>query len=352
MTSGTATQNISGQLTKLREEEEAPLGSRASLFNLVFYCEDQRRTELLQTILQATNARFPCRIIFIQGDSSFTGSSPNVKLFNKKVKDISCDHIHITVSPQQLNRIPFIVLPYLLPDLQLFLIWGQNPVTDDKILPHLLPYASRLIFDADEITNFNEFSKEILEMINAYPQTAFIDINWTLTLAWRQILRQIFDNPITSEELRNSYEIQIHYNNRQEQWLTHANLQAFYLSQWLASRMEWISPCTKKLEEYTEYSCTGEHGKCKISLKPEVKEKLFPGTIFSVEINSIEHQCFIAPYNNAPKVVIHISHQETCELPFTLPLQNLKPGFPFVKELFFEPFSTHYKEMLKKQAST
>lgn len=340
--------DIESQLAKLREAQESSSSTRACLFNLVVYAQEPRRIDYMRRLILAVIAKFPCRIIFIQGDSDAEASHLYVSVSSEIINRIACDQILIKVTEQHLHRVPFIVIPHLVPDLPVYLLWGQDPTKEDILLPHLMTSASRLIFDADTSDHLSVFSRHILTMMEEQPSLSFVDINWTLISGWRTILRQVFDNPTASRHLQYNTGVQIHYNDRKENWLRHNETQASYLSSWLASRLNWqlLSHESTNGMKKLKYSIGGKE--FIVSLLPQTHTDLNPGTILAVEVETNdEHYYSIAPIQNLPKVTVHISGSDTCELPFTLPLPSLKPGFPFIRELFFEPAGSHYRKMLQ-----
>src|SRR5688572_12204280 len=101
------------------------------LFNLVIYTAEEERTAYFGKLFAKISEKFPSNIIFIQAIDKPLPDKELVKKFvpennNKSAK--SGEQFIIKAAPDQLSQVPFILLPMLLPDLPIYLIWGQNPV--------------------------------------------------------------------------------------------------------------------------------------------------------------------------------------------------------------------------------
>ncbi|MBA3957072.1 MAG: glucose-6-phosphate dehydrogenase assembly protein OpcA [Parachlamydiaceae bacterium] len=339
--------NIEKELACLHESQKAKERTPACLFNLIIYSQNQQRSDYLQRIRQAIITKFPCRIIFIQGNPDPSANYLKVNVSTETVGKIVCDMIYIEASTAYLNRVPFLIFPHLVPDLPLQLLWGQNPTTDQIILPHLIFHANRLIFDADNAENIGQFTHDILEMMQTHPKLSFLDVNWGLTSGWRKVLAQVFDTPEARQHLQFTNSLNIYYNDRKVNWLKHNDFQPRYLIDWLASQLNWSLEnhvADDHLQTFTFHNGVKNFD---IHLRPQLHVNLYPGTIVGIDVFAEdEHSYVIAPIPDLPKVVVHISTAETCELPYTLPLSGLTPGFHYVKELLFADTSEHYKKML------
>lgn len=332
-------------LAKLKEAQKPP---RGFLFNFVIFSKKDNFSNYLNPIIQEITTKFPCRLIYI--DNLATNNGLNVELVAAGTNKITAYEVHIKTSPDHLKQIPYLIFPLLVPDLPVYLLWESDPTADFQVLTKLLPYASRLIYDADStVDDLPGFCTRINHLIQSYPKCTFIDINWTLLSGWRQILRQIFDNAVCSELLSNNIGIEIYYNIKNTDWLFHPETQSLYLLEWLASNLNWqIKSAPIEKESEYNFTCTTQEDKFTASFYPQLYPNILPGSVVGINVNAKEENVFsIMPVPNAAKVVAHISSAESCELPFTLALPNLKPGFPYVKELFFNRTGEHYRKMLQ-----
>lgn len=343
--------DIEKELGKLHDTHKALEFLPACLFNLVIYCQDTQRIPYIEQIKQSIVNKFPCRIIFVQEGPDPKQNYLRVDVSSETVGKIICDQIIIEASPCYLQRVPFIIFPHLVPDLPLYLLWCQDPTKDQQILPHLAPLANRLIYKPNTCDDFTLFSQKIIQLNEQYPKLDLIDIHWILTAEWRNILKQVFDTLPHFQQLKLSKSIRIFYNDLSDKNDQSNELQAFYLLQWLMSRLEWDCLSEEKKEGEHFFICGSASHSLQAILSPQSRKELYPGTVIGFDLASSNDFFFvISPIPNLAKVNVHISELERCALPFTLPLSSLKPGFQYVKELFFMPTGDHYLQMLKRIA--
>lgn len=350
------------QVTDIEKELDKLWGARgdhrvrASLFNLVVYSQEAARLPFLQEIIKATIAKFPCRILLIQNNNDPKDDSLNVFVSDELTKvgdvNIACDQIVIKTSPKQLHRVPFIVLPHILPDLPIYLLWGHNPTKEATFLPQALPFASRLIFDSDCVEDLPKFSADMLALIKANPCIEVMDVNWVRIEDWRNAMRQIFSSTICLEHLRQTHGILVKYCSKQSATCRRPELPALYFAGWLSGQMGWKEKSRKYDGGRWEIVFFNGKNDFTMTLSPQEYDKFSLGTIVEVEVIGMDdHSFLIAPVPKTSKVVVHITSRETCELPFSLSMPSFKNGFPFISELMFDTTSQHYKNMLKNFSS-
>lgn len=342
---------IEAELTRLWEAEGKTNKIKACLFNLIIYTDEKRRTEYFWDVVHKVIEKYPSRIIFIEGghpDPNHLEVSVSNLRINKKGALIACDQITIEAGAAMQERVPFTILPLLIPDLPVYLLWGQDPTRENTILPQLLGVANRLIFDAECSKNLPTFSKKVLEQMEAMPGDV-MDINWALTSGWRDVLAQIFASKAKHEQLKRFRSLKIVYNDRSTEWIHHRDIPAIYLQAWLASQLDWKA--TSITDDTLTYA--SQEGPVTVQLVPLTREEIFPGSILSVEFTSHDDQCIsVQRQGKLAKVAVHISTLQQCDLPYTLPLPDFRQGIAFLREIFFEKTGDHYKQMLKTIAAT
>lgn len=344
--------SIEQELNRLWEEQKEKNQVKACLFNLVIYAHDERRTDYLKEISRIIASRYPCRIIFIQGNPDSNKHYFHVEVSQEMVGEgdetIACDLINIFVSQSQLKRVPFMILPHLITDLPINLLWGQDPTREHHILPHIKRYANRIIFDSECTACLQDFAKQILSK-TAQHRLDVVDMNWVLTNGWREIIAETFYTDERILDLNQSREITIKYHLANASLVLHSEIQAIYLQGWLSALMNWhfISKSTAEDSIFLDYDAKGN--KVKIALiGVRNSVDLMPGTITSVDIETVTDHSYLLSRNSIDaNVLVHISSAEQCELPFTLPLPSLRRGSAFLKEVLFKPKSEHYIRMLQ-----
>jgi len=232
--------NIPAQLQKLKGSANED-GSRSCLFNLIVYTHEPRRTAYFEGIVKIIKTQFPCRIISITGNPQAKESYFRVKMTTEKNSDgtgFACDHIYIDATGQDLNRVYFLLMPLFVPDLPIYLLWGQDPTTEYTILPHLEYFATRLIFDAETTEDLHQFSREMLNRM-ATSSIQVIDMNWARIGGWKEVLAEVCDSQERLDQLAKASSITLKYNNKPSDLFTHPETQAIYLQAWLAACLNW-----------------------------------------------------------------------------------------------------------------
>ncbi len=346
--------NIEQELTLLWEAQQKNNQIRACLFNLIIFSQDPRRAAYLYQIVQAILEKFPCRIIFIQAvkDSAeeFLRATVSNAIVTQGDVSIVCDQINIDVSVNQLFRVPFVVLPLLVPDLPVFLAWGQNPTSENIVLPHLQRYASRLIFDSESAEDLPSFSQKILKLLET-TDVELRDVKWAALGGWREILYHTFDTPEKVDCLRNCHYIQIAFNQRKSVFVSHTEIPSIYLQAWIAARFGWSYRGSEADERNHRFYYENGGQRIEVALIPKEIPEIPAGGIASVHVVARDDTSFlITRKENQQQVAIYIETRDKCEMPFFLPLNELKSTSTFMNEIFYRKTSEQYKSMLEMTA--
>lgn len=341
--------NIQTELNRLLKTQTQCEGIRACLFNLIVYTQEARRATYFAEITKKIKTQFPCRIIFIQGNPSAKENSLQVQTKTEKNQDGSgfvCDEIHIEAKGQDINRVSFLILPLFVPDLPIYLLWGQDPTTEYTILPHLESFATRLIFDAETTEDLQQFSHNMLDRIHS-SSIPIIDMNWARIEGWREVLAQIYDSPERLEQLATAYQFIVRYNNRPSELFEHPETQAIYLQAWLASRLGWNFVRAEKENHSQILYYQSAQKSHRIQLIPTLNAKFEAEEIIELEVQGDQdYECHIKRLN-IDQVKVQASNQFQCELPFILLMPTLQSGRSFMQEIFYQKISAQYEAMLK-----
>ena len=165
--------DIQNELDRIWESLETKNVARASLFNLIFFTQNNQRSSYIQKIAQKVIEKFPSRVIFVTVDKDakedFLKTQVSILSSSKGEFDVACDYIQIYASGSSHERVPFVVLPHILTDLPVYLIWGEDPCQKDPLCGQLEQLANRLIVDSEATSNLPKFASTLLEHYDRDP---------------------------------------------------------------------------------------------------------------------------------------------------------------------------------------
>lgn len=347
--------DIESQLKKLWDDQQEANQVRACLFNLIIFSGDAKLTDYLHQMIHTLVEKLPCRILFIdckEGDvKNLLTANVSSAVFSQGNVTIACDQVNIEVSRDQLHRIPFTVLPLIVSDLPVYLLWAENPTTEKEILPHLQQYASRLIFQSDCAESLPQFADDLLKMLDK-THLELRDFNWAAFGGWRELLSIVFDTPDRINDLKNCKKLTVHYNLLQNGLIHHCEIQAVYMQAWMASQLKWQFLNSSKEGKNLIFNYSFQNNPIEITLIPSSAPELNPGSLLALEILTNSDSLYqMERKGKDPRALIHVTNQNICEIPYTMPLVDFSKGGIFIQELFYRQTSAHYRNMLKVLAS-
>ncbi|NGX60993.1 MAG: hypothetical protein K940chlam9_00470 [Chlamydiae bacterium] len=342
--------NISSELKKLWDAKQGENKIRASLFTFILYVEKGERLSYYQNLVKTVISKLPCRVIFIQVDEKGEAlkSCVTSETMGEGAKQIYCEKIEINVGEKLLPRIPSLILPHLLPDLPVYLLWTKDPAAQSSLLRLIEPIAERILFDADSTEDLQSYARSVLSSLTQF-HCQIGDLNWSATSGWREVIEQVFNSPEAFSSLRETKRIRIHYNKKIGSGSQHSEIKAAYLQAWIASRLNWKFQTIELIEGNVRLSYRKPSRDVVVLLQSEEVSTLPPGAILSIEIESSqeeEHYNF-KRHPETSQAFIQYSTAKQCDLPYSLPLAHIKEGEEIVKEVFNPSTGVHYREMLE-----
>jgi hypothetical protein len=314
---------------------------RASLFNLLVVAPKNKRTDYVRTITLKVVERFPSRVIFTTIDKELNNTiTASISLIPgaKGAYDVVCDFIDFQASKQTEAQIPFAILPHLLPDLPLYILWGEDPVQDNPISHQLEKWATRIIFDSEVTDNLTTFATTLLEHAK---DCEIADLNWGRLESWRDLLASTFYSEKRLESLKKSQKICITYNSFETPFFCHTKIQAIYLQSWLATQLNW--KLTKTEKDVFHYDSLT------VELKAAQNQDLPPGTVISLDIFTPTDVHFA--FSRDPKHPYHIRtiicDIEKCDIPTLFVFSKAKSSLSLVNEVTHNGTSPHFLKVLE-----
>ncbi len=311
------------------------------LFNLIIYTDNKKRAEFFRQKVHAFIEKFPCRVIFIFVDPEISADYLKVtETFNK------CDQLTVNTSHNRLLQTPYVIIRHLVPDLPVYLLWGDDPTVESEILTQLESLATRFIYDAECASDLKNFSTKLIEKIKGLP-IEFMDLQWAASSGWRNVIYQCFSSKKRLEELASTKHLLIKYNHMQDVLQCRSALQAIYLIGWLAAQLNWTFSSIA-LEGDSQKVCFDYQGRTiECELIPQNRPTLEQGTVFEMEYASANgNKTLLSLAEKQSKVIVYRSTLENCELPFSFQVPDMRKGLAVVKEMFYSLPTVHYHNML------
>lgn len=336
---------IESELLKIWEGLAKQNKMRASLFNLIVFNRLSARTDYIRNIVQKVVEKFPCRTLFISSDPDsphpYLKTAVSVVVPQSGESSIACDQIDIGVSGPDIDRVPFVLLPHIIPDLPVYLLWTEDPSKDHPLFEPLVKLATRIIFDSESADSLLAFSQKLLDL-HEKTKIDIADLNWARIEGWRELISSTFASKERLSQLRKLNVLKIVYNARETEFFCHLKIQAMYLLTWISSRLNWdFIQASKNLD----FQFKG----IKAQIGSDNWTKLGPGTVISMHFQTVDGIVFDAArilelYHH---VKIQITTPEKCDLPYRFVLGRAATGQSLVKEICTKGTSSHYLEMLK-----
>lgn len=312
--------------------------AKACLFNLVSFAESAIRQTALDEAIGHITKRFPCRqiVITVDGDREEATKELQPSFFNH----MQAEHEKIVIrSPlHDLQKVPFLVMPHLVPDLPIYLLWGQDPTLDKTVLPHFQPLASRLIFDTSGTRDWASFSQHMLDKMNSH-KFDVVDMQWTLVSSWRDVITSLFNNSSAFHDLH--YVTEMHVNCSADP------TSGIYLCSWMAAQLEW------ELVKGDATHAIYEHANGSVVIKLTAKE--VPGTEFGAITHVELHSATGTIYNlnhcaTTSSIIVKKTLKDHCPMPIAMPFTSVNKSVSYIKELLLISPSNQYGNMLRNLA--
>lgn len=343
---------IEGELVKIWDSLQGTNKMRACLFNLIIYSRKDKRSEYLYEVAQEVISKFPSRVIFITGEENsqepYLKTSVSVLSAQEGENIIVCDFINIVYGGEDKIRIPFVVLPHILPDLPIYLLWGDDPAKENPLAIALEELATRIIFDSESTDHLPKFAKAVLDHMQQF-HADIADLNWARIEGWRDLLKETFYAKDRLEDLEKAEKISIRFNSVKTEYFCHTRIQAAYLQGWLAARLNWtFDSISKKAETLAFHYKKNSGASVLFELIPDQLQSLRPGRIISVEIlGNGKKYAFRRRAKDSYQILTEISTQEQCEMPSHYIMEKDTSGQSLVREICHKGYSKHYVQLLK-----
>ncbi len=337
---------LDGIWKKLEEKKTI----KACLFNLLIYEESSEPHTVLHSTLENVVSQYPCRVISVYEDRATrhneVRADVSAELIGKGENLVAHDQISLKVPSALRMQTPFLVLPHILPDLPIYLLWAQNPANDSEVFPAMQELASHIIFDSSCVHDIAEYARYILKQTKKY-SGGVSDLNWSMLDPWRDTIRRVIHSEERVKALSEAKHLRIQYNAIEDKDYND-QLPAFLLQAWIAASLNWSFLSCDSYEGSTRVTYKHVMGEASISLVPEARENLPHGAITCFSATSYHNdQVLIRQDETGPFVHAHCTTQDHCDFPTTHHLDPNGNQAPLIKRVLQNYTSYHYINTLK-----
>jgi glucose-6-phosphate dehydrogenase assembly protein OpcA len=339
---------IQTTLNAIWESFETKNVARACLFNLIFFTQKNPRTHYIERLAQTVVQKFPSRVIFVAVNQSssedYLKTAVSVLPSSKGEFDVACDYIHIETGGTYHERIPFVVLPQILPDLPVYLIWAEDPSNKDPICQQLEQFVDRIIFDSECTDQLARFATSALAHYEK-SHSDIADLNWARIESWRNMLSMVFYTEDKLNLIKRAKQITVQYNSQETPFFCHVKIQATYLQAWLACQLGWQFKALQKKDTSLHFIYQTPDGEVDITLQTVQEKTLPPGLILSVAITTVGEERF-AFNRQEQRIAFEHTTPSQCDLPSYYLFTKAESGHSLVKEICYRGTSEHYLKVL------
>jgi glucose-6-phosphate dehydrogenase assembly protein OpcA len=245
--------------------------------------------------LQKLSARFPCRILWVQLDSTGTDTALTADvtalchLPSPGNPQVCSELITLHTSPRGAGGVPGAVRPLLEPDVPVVLWWampagGAMQLFDalcalsDRVVVHGEPLASPALRTLCAVPSLHLCLRECA----AGNATVLV---WHTMSHWREMTAQFFDPPQLRSAWRGIEKVTVRYATPDGQ--PTAALPAALLAGWLAGQLRWTPASCQSMPGGARVRFAGAASRTvDVDLLAQAENKIAPGRLMSVEMTA------------------------------------------------------------------
>lgn len=165
------------------------------------------------------------------------------------ISDIMRHHfeqVTVLLSGAAIQSAPTIIQPLLKPDLPIYLWWVNDLPNNNSIFHRLINISNRAIVDSSDFSLPEERIRTLSSLLQASPNCALSDFNWSRMTVWRELVAQFFDVAEYRPYMVNIEKIEIEHavapSSKQQSIATKNSpnpICALLLAAWLKTRLGW-----------------------------------------------------------------------------------------------------------------
>jgi glucose-6-phosphate dehydrogenase assembly protein OpcA len=274
------------------EGETAHPVMRTCTLNLLVYLEGSSGVPSITAVTGRLTAQHPNRSIILIADPDSQPAeltawvSAQCHLPRSGGKHVCCEQIIINAVGEQTRHLPGTAIPFLLPDLPVFLWWTDPSGMKGETFKGLSQVANRVIVDSAQFQHPKAQWSDLMSLSKENGlRLAYGDLNWSRLNPWREMIAQFFDSFSCLAQLHQVDRMIIECRSHSRKVST-IPAQPLLLAGWFTGRLGWkplpVRHHLVGLRHHLHFEKAGSEFRLEICLTEEEKENR--GEITSVKL--------------------------------------------------------------------
>jgi Glucose-6-phosphate dehydrogenase subunit N-terminal domain/Glucose-6-phosphate dehydrogenase subunit C-terminal domain len=345
-----APSQIESELLKIWESLNRENTNRAGLFTLIVYCKKNERLNYIRDIVQNLIEKFPSRIIFItyepNAKESYLKTAVSVLFQSDQQKEIACDSIDIGVGKNDIEKVQYVILPLLLTDLPVYLLWCENPLNETKLFFHLKELASKIIFNSESANNIFDFAKFTIQHFSDQEKD-LVDLNWLKMENLKEIITTEFSDNEKVKILSDIEEIHLTINKKKNPCIKQYTIQAYYFIFWLAAKLNWKPKSMSTNEKKHSFTFQSDNLLIQVTLDTATFEQFTTGDILNISMKSkTKSELFLERSTEFDGFKVDFLSLKQCDLPHNFRFSKFELGHYLANEMVSKNPNSDYIKTL------
>lgn len=269
--------DVERELTRRLKQEQGEVNSpvhRAHMSNLVIYCDRAEDARAINATIPDIVGAHPARVILAVGDPGAKSREVSATVLVRALDvgagaRVYAEQITLHAAGREVDHLPYAVRGLLIGDLPTNIWWAshQPPPLAGPLLHDLSERAQQVIYDSLAWIDPNRgvyATSAWLAKVEHEPGSGHLriasDLNWRRLKTWRRLLSQALDPASAPGAIGSITEVVMEHG-------PHAVTQAWQLTSWLASRLNWRVEAGRVQDSELTWQVAAPHGPLRLRIR-------------------------------------------------------------------------------------
>ena len=224
-------------LAERSEGEQQALMRACSLTLVVFTDAEENAADVSEALAELAQTH-PSRAIVVRvsaGASDRLEADVRAQCWMPmgRRQQICSEQIEVEASQATLSELPSVLLPLIVPDLPAILWCRSERASSSPAFRELRALAPRVIMD---IERFGRPDRALTRLAQYVSEDVTTDLSWTRLTRWREMVAQVFENPVCRCRLADFRDIVVSYRADADAGIPAS---VFLMAGWLVNSLGW-----------------------------------------------------------------------------------------------------------------